>query len=83
MALSNDIDKDTINIEIDEFNYDIDSYTLKVNIDLLFTCDKKEEYYDLEELYYKYEDFESVGCFENIFEETDNKVIMSTYGEWY
>lgn len=46
MALSDDIDKDTINIEIDEFNYDIDSYTLKVNIDLLFTCDKKEEYYD-------------------------------------
>lgn len=42
VAISKRIDKDTINIEIDDFKYEPIKDILKVNIDLLITCDEKE-----------------------------------------
>ena len=42
IAITDKIKKDTIKIEIDDFKYDIDNYTLKVNIDLEFSCEKEE-----------------------------------------
>ncbi len=42
VAISKRIDKDTINIEIDDFKYEPIKDVLKVNIDLLITCDEKE-----------------------------------------
>ncbi len=43
IAISNRIKKDTIKIEIDDFKYEIEKDILKVNIDLLLTCDENEE----------------------------------------
>ena len=43
IAISKKVDKDTIKIDIDDFKYDINKDVLKVNIDLLLTCDELEE----------------------------------------
>lgn len=43
IAISRKVDKDTIKIDIDDFKYDINKDVLKVNIDLLLTCDELEE----------------------------------------
>lgn len=42
VAISKRIDKDTINIEIDDFKYEPIKDVLKVNIDLLITCKENE-----------------------------------------
>ena len=56
IAISKKVDKDTIKIEIDDFKYDVEGQTLKLNIDLELTCEnieeiqeKKEENDDLDE----------------------------------
>ena len=43
VALSKRVNKDTIKIEIDDFNYEYNKDILSVNIDLNFTCDELEE----------------------------------------
>lgn len=42
ISLGEDILKDTINIEIDDFKYDYVKDIMSINTSLLFTCDKKE-----------------------------------------
>lgn len=49
IAISKRINKDTIKIEIDDFKYEIEKDTLKVNIDLEFTCEELEEVMDNKE----------------------------------
>ena len=43
IAVSDRINKDTIKLEIDDFKYEIEKDTLKVNIDLELTCEEAEE----------------------------------------
>ena len=43
IAISKRINKDTIKIEIDDFKYNVERDTLKVNIDLELTCEELEE----------------------------------------
>jgi len=49
IAISKKVDKDTIKIDIDDFKYDINKDVLKVNIDLLLTCDELEEKEEVKE----------------------------------
>ena len=49
IAISKKVDKDTIKIDIDDFKYDINKDVLKVNIDLLLTCDELEEEEEVKE----------------------------------
>lgn len=50
IAISKKVDKDTIKIDIDDFKYDINKDVLKVNIDLLLTCDELEEKEEVDDL---------------------------------
>ena len=43
ISIGDDVLKDTINIEIDDFKYDYVKDIMSINASLLFTCDKKEE----------------------------------------
>lgn len=49
IAISKKVDKDTIKIDIDDFKYDINKDVLKVNIDLLLTCDELKEKEEVKE----------------------------------
>lgn len=55
LAISKRIKQDTINIEIDDFKYTFDKDILKINIDLLLTCDEeeniKEETFNIDEYF--------------------------------
>lgn len=46
ISISKRINKDTVNVIIDEFNYDIEKDILKVNINLCLTCEETEEVSD-------------------------------------
>ena len=43
VSIPNNINRDTINIEIDDFKYEINKDTLNVNIDLELRCEENEE----------------------------------------
>ena len=43
VAIPNNVNRDTINIEIDDFKYEINKDTLNVNIDLELRCEENEE----------------------------------------
>lgn len=46
ISISKRINKDTVNVIIDEFNYDIEKDILKININLCLTCEETEEVSD-------------------------------------
>lgn len=46
ISISKRINKDTVNVIIDEFNYDIEKDILKININLCLTCEEIEEVSD-------------------------------------
>lgn len=50
VSISNGIKKDTIKIEIDDFNYKFNKDVLSVNIDLEFECDEYKEESESEEV---------------------------------
>ena len=62
ITLSEDIKKDTIKLEIDDFNYDINKDVMSAKIDLEFTCEKEEPVEEINN-YFKEE---------NILEENNN-----------